>query len=187
MLRSHLSPWFAGLNDELFNCFWTAFFLAPVRGAVATDHGTMLLTTRKLDLGLEHRTTVPIAYYDVEEAGPVPGHSTTYIFNVSYTTTLSVPELMDYLSSTIPSIGYGNKESVLQALNIVMSRKPCASRNIAVFPRSNKFFPIRPLFDDLGGGLIAFEDITPACGPPLFGFWLTSILLRHLSMAQDLC
>lgn len=134
-----------------------ASFLEPVRPAIATDHGTMLLTTQKLVLGPDDRTTIPIVYYDAEEAGPAPENSTTYIFNISYTKTLSVPELMDYLSSTSPSIGYGDKESVLQALNIVMSRKPSASSDMAVFPRSNKFFPIGGLLGDLGGGLIALR------------------------------
>lgn len=135
----------------------TASFLDAVRPAVSTDHASMLITRQRLNLGPDDRTTIPIVYYETEEAGPTPEHSTTYIFNISYIKTLSVPNLMSYLASTDPAITYSDEDSILQALNVAMSRKPSASVDMAVFPRANKFFPIAAFLGDLGGGLIALR------------------------------
>ncbi len=135
----------------------TASFLDGVRPAMATDYRSMLVTAQRLDLGAEDRTTSRVVYYEAEEAGPKSEQPPTYTFKISYTSTLSVQELLDYVSSTATSAGYSDKDSVLQALNIAMSRKPSGSPNIAVSPGTNRFFPTGAVLGDLGGGLVALR------------------------------
>ena len=68
-----------------------------------------------------------------------------------------IQELLDYISSIDGSIGYTDKNSMLQALNVAMSRKPSGSPGVAVLPGTNRFFPNRAVLGDLGGGLIALR------------------------------
>ncbi|KAI9845325.1 MAG: hypothetical protein M1837_004947 [Sclerophora amabilis] len=135
----------------------TAPFLDPVRSAVATDNRSMLVTAKKLDLGPDNRTMCQIDYFDAEEDGPNPEHPNVYTFRVSLTNTLSVQELMDYLSSTTASTRCENKESVLQALNVAMSRKPSNAQDVVSFPGTNRFFPTSGVLGNLGGGLLALR------------------------------
>lgn len=135
----------------------TADFLDGVRPAVATDYRSMLVTRQKLDLGPEGRTISRIVYFEAEEEGPKSEQPLTYTFQISYSNTLAVQELLDYVSSTDSSIGYTDKEPMLQALNVAMSRKPSSSPGVSAPPRTNKFFPQGAVLGDLGGGLIALR------------------------------
>ncbi|KAI9759043.1 MAG: hypothetical protein M4579_002632 [Chaenotheca gracillima] len=134
----------------------TAPFLAKTRPAVATDYRSMLITTKELNLGpgQKHR----IDYFDEEEAGPNPDRPSIYEFTVTPSTIHSVQELMDYISSADPSTADGGKESVIQALNVAMARKPSSAGNVASVAGLNKFFPIPtgPSME-LGGGLVALR------------------------------
>ena len=117
----------------------------------------MLVTIQQLDLGPDDRTTSRIFYYEAEEAGPKTEQPPTYTFKISYTNTLSVQELLNYISSTDGSLGYTEKDSVLQALNVAMSRKPSGSSGVTVLPGTNRFFPTGAVLGDLGGGLVALR------------------------------
>ncbi len=132
-------------------------FFADLLPAVATDGRSTIITVKKLKLGAENRTTGKILYYEAEEAGPRAENPKTYEFTITYTNTLGVQELMDYLQSTDITTEYEPKEAVLQALNIAMMRKPLSSPDVTGRPGRNKFFPIGAVLGNLGGGLIALR------------------------------
>ena len=143
-------------------------FLDVVRPAVATDYRTMLVTTKQLDLGPDNRTTTSLAYYDVEEGVPDTATALSYAFSISSSNTFKTQELLDYLSYAEEFTKYAEKESVLQALNIVMADRPSRDLDVAVAPRANRFFPTNAFLADLGGGLIALRGYyTSVCTAPL--------------------
>ena len=131
----------------------------PLQGpGIATDGLKLLFSAKQLDL--EGRTRVlRQRYYEPEEEGPGP-NSTNHQIKISEEGSISVQQLVDYLSSppgvTSPNF---NKGEVLQALNIVMTRT--ASNNPSVYGggASNKFYRLPedgPGFD-LGSGLVALK------------------------------
>ncbi|KAI9795475.1 MAG: hypothetical protein M1833_007005 [Piccolia ochrophora] len=132
-------------------------FLVGVRPAVATDNRSMLVTLKKIDLGSEGSKECQVVYHEEEDDGPNPEKQTVYTFRITYTKALSVQELMDYLCSTDSMSRYDDKDSILQALNIAMSRKPSNSPGVAALTRANKFFPTAPILGRLGGGLVALR------------------------------
>lgn len=107
----------------------TAPSLAAVRPAVTTDNRSMLVTIQKLDLGAEERRSEQpfrSSATRLKRQARSP-NSQPCIPSRSHIATL-----LDYISSTDGSARYLDKESVLQALNIAMSRKPSNSPDIAV-------------------------------------------------------
>jgi hypothetical protein len=114
------------------------------------------VTVRKLNLGPDGRTTYQLPYYGPEDEGPNPARPVHFDIKVVYTNTLGVQELLDYLSSADGNTRYEEKEAVLQALNLIVTRKAAATPGIASFMRANKFFPTgHPM--DLGRGLVALQ------------------------------
>ncbi|KAL8868776.1 MAG: hypothetical protein Q9198_008069, partial [Flavoplaca austrocitrina] len=131
----------------------------PLQGpGIATDGQVLLFSAKQLDLEGGSRI-LRQRYYEPEEEGPGP-NSTNYQIKISEEGSISVQQLVDYLSSP-PGVTSPNfvKGEVLQALNIVMTRT--ASNNPTVYGggASNKFYRLPedgPGFD-LGSGLVALK------------------------------
>jgi len=92
----------------------------------------MLVTIQRLNLSTENQRISCIVYYEAEETGFKSEQPSTYTFKISYTNTLFVQELLNYISFTERFTNYSNKDLVLQVLNIAMSCKPFESSDIAV-------------------------------------------------------
>ncbi|KAI9796921.1 MAG: hypothetical protein M1825_006285 [Sarcosagium campestre] len=132
-------------------------FLTGIRPAVATDNRSTLVTATMLKLGSSNRMTVDVPYYESEEDGPREPNPVVLQFKVSYSATLSMQELLSYVGSTDLSGAYGEKESVVQAMNIAMMRKPTATSTISVLPGAKRVYPQGAFLADLGSGLIALR------------------------------
>lgn len=124
---------------------------------VATDYGSVIITSKELRLDGEGRKEYPVTYRDIEDREPAP-NPIIYTFKLSYGGLVPTTELLRYLASTPtdPS-DFTGKDDAIQALNIIVARTP--NFNPGVFQSGrNKFFhyPIDPeTYDSLGGGLIA--------------------------------
>jgi eukaryotic translation initiation factor 2C len=122
---------------------------------VVTDFKANLLSKTELDLKPEYIVT----YLSEGEDDPSP-NAKRYRILLQPTGTLTVSELMDYLSSTdISSQLFGSKEEILQALNIAVGHHPKQAADIATVG-ANKHFQLdaalRESFD-LGAGLSAIR------------------------------
>jgi len=91
----------------------TASFSNRVRSAVTTDYWSMLITVQRLDLSTENQRISCIVYYEAEETGLKSEQPSTYTFKISYTNTLFVQELLNYISFTERFTDYSDKDSVL--------------------------------------------------------------------------
>ena len=129
---------------------------------IATDWKSIIITTKKLDLGAENRLSTHVNYYEQGLSGPrtlEPGEQlrpkewprielSSSMKNVP----LAIDDLMNYLGSGHES-SCENKDQIVQALNIVMSRFPSLSPNVAAY--GNKYFSHGQVMHGLDGGLIA--------------------------------
>ena len=131
--------------------------LASARPAIATDRSAIIVTLKKLALGSTDSVEGQLMYYEAEEVGPKQEKPIVYEYKIQYTNTLSVQELLNYLSSTNRATHYDGKEAVIQALNIAMMRKPMADPTVSGSVRLNRFFPTGSVIGQLGGGLVALQ------------------------------
>lgn len=129
---------------------------------IATDWRSTIITTKPLSLGEDNRKTGHISYYEAEEGPrekqpdqPPPLPRNYPQFTLSPSGTVSVQQLMDYLLGRNNQTRCNNKEDIIQALNIVMSRWPSVTPGIAGLKSGNKFFPLTNAPKPLGGGLVA--------------------------------
>ena len=132
-------------------------FLARLAPHVATDFSSMIITTQKLRNGDDFGPyDVEIPYFEPEDGTPSP-NAPQYRFRITLDKTLSVQQLMQYLSSPQPQARYDDKDSILQVLNVIMARRPSSDSSIASTP-GNKFFPAGgQVLGNLGGGLVALK------------------------------
>lgn len=127
---------------------------APVRDSVATDYRSNLVSAKDIDLGPTGRKVVRLTYR--ESDGEVLPNATTYTIKIQKSRTITLSELMDYLSSTSADAHYEGHEEAVQALNIVMARKPSMTPDVVAVGQ-NKWYPLQAVLSDLGGGLIALK------------------------------
>lgn len=124
---------------------------------VATDYGSIVITSKELPLDRDGTKEYVIVYQELEDREPA-SNPILYTFKFSYGGLVPTTELLRYLASTPtdPS-DFTGKEDAVQALNIIVARTP--NLNTGVFQSGkNKFFhyPTDPeTYDKLGGGLIA--------------------------------
>lgn len=124
---------------------------------VATDYGSIIITSEALPLDEDGTKEYIIVYREVEDREPA-SNPIIYTFKLSYGGLVPTTELLRYLASTPtdPS-DFTAKDDAIQALNIIVARTP--NFNTGVFQSGkNKFFhyPTDPnTYDILGGGLIA--------------------------------
>ena len=142
---------------RIFTLLLNSDRFAADSASMATDYGHIIVSAKKLELGDGNRATVPIVYFDADQAGPGPSPK-TYTAKIQLTGVLAVADLLQYLSSPNPGAIYDGKEEMIQALNIVMARHANASRDVVPVAGS-KFFPLLGGANqhDLRGGLIALR------------------------------
>lgn len=129
---------------------------ASVRDSVATDYRSNIVSATDIDLGPQGRKVVRITYR--ESDGEVLPNAKTYDIKIQRSRTITLSELMEYLNSTSGDAHYEGYDEAVQALNIVMARKPSMTPNVAAVGQ-NKWFPVGPqaVLANLGGGLIALK------------------------------
>lgn len=129
----------------------------PYKDSVATDTRSTLISATELNLGPEGRKAVRITYRDLDEVEARP-NARTYVIKIQKSRTIPLSELLTYLSSTAADARYDQHDETIQALNIVMSRKPTMTPDVVPVGR-NKYFPIgsQSRMYDLRGGLVALR------------------------------
>ena len=129
---------------------------ASVRDCVATDYRSNVVSAKDIDLGPEGRKVIRITY--TESDGEVLPNAKTYNIKILKTRTITLAELTEYLSSTSADVQYPGHDDAVQALNIVMARKPSMTPGVVAVGQ-NKWFSVgaQAIFSELGGGLIALK------------------------------
>ncbi|KAF2790570.1 putative RNA interference and gene silencing protein [Melanomma pulvis-pyrius CBS 109.77] len=124
--------------------------LAPYEGSLATDFRSTLVSKTKLP---SDDIIVEIQYRSDGEDEPAAG-ATTYKVRVQYTKTLSIGELINYLNSTNIGHGFGDKQELIQALNIFLNHYAKSANNLATIGSSKTFsLTQNAARGDLGSGL----------------------------------
>ena len=148
--------------------------LKGARPAVASDHRSILVSAKRLELAPGQSLVERVTYRDPEqkstptpttEQDASPRAPEIYKFKITCpvdatTAEVSLGNLMDYLRSATATMSMDEKDSIIQLLNIVMARKPASTPDeMAVSARMNRFFPLGAdaAPSDLGGGLIAMR------------------------------
>lgn len=124
--------------------------LAPYQGNLATDFRSTLVSKTKFP---RDETIIEVQYRSEGEDEPAAG-ATTYKVRVLYTKTLSIGELINYLSSTNLSQLFGDKQELTQALNIFLNHYAKSANSLATIG-STKSFSLNQnaTRGDLGSGL----------------------------------
>lgn len=119
------------------------------KGAIATDYAASVVTADEIHVK-ESGTSVSVDYYDEGESGPgsVPS---SYTFLIRKLSSVSLDVVMDYLSLQGVHAKLESPEIVLQALNLVLARKPSQSDSVASF--ENKHFPHAGFEGKVGPGV----------------------------------
>lgn len=125
---------------QIINLLLEQHFAAE-RDTLATDYKSNLISRQPLTLQ-EESYNVEYRPEDVEKDEPPPFQK-TYAVRIQATGNVSVPELLNYLSSSNASAIFNSKEEVLQALNIVVGHYPKTHPLIASIG-ANRHFSIDP-------------------------------------------
>lgn len=158
----------------------------------ATDYSSIIVTTKKLDLGdrsdwEKNITLSPPSDNSQQPQGPLPPfvqdaqQRNTATLQVAYKHSYALRDIIDYRLSDSSGAQYVRAEELIQMLNIIISKPPQASRTVTNVGR-NKFYPfhgdaLAQIFE-LGGGLQAlrgyFSSVRPAVGRLLLNINVTS-------------
>ena len=149
---------------ELFIETCPMFQTAPPT-LVATDYRSIIITTKKVIIGEPH----PVIYYERGEQTVNPSATsleaidsqgsanqwrpTIYTFRLAADDELSLDSLMEYLRSSRYGDSCETKLPLLQALNIVMARKPAMIETVTTTSKNQKFFSMVSKDFALKGGL----------------------------------
>jgi hypothetical protein len=118
---------------------------------LATDYRSTLISREPLGLELkEFQVRWKAEGEDSYSDDPI-----TYTVTVKYTGTVSVSDLVDYLTSSNASRVLDNKPTIIQALNIIVGHGPKSDLGVGTVG-ANKHFSLSPAANDrasLGGGL----------------------------------
>nr|ANS14269.1 argonaute protein [Valsa mali] len=130
--------------------------LADYRNDMVTDFRSTLISRKKINMEGDEMTIV-VTYRNEGEDEPNE-RATQYKVTVKYTKTLSVGDLLSYLTSMNPSVLYENKLDIIQALNIFLKHYAKSTNNLATIGAS-KTFSVSGNADslDLGRGLTALR------------------------------
>lgn len=159
-------PKTARQRKQAFDLFLkNASFLRPFHlggpPVVATDYRSTLITTERIDrqADKEHdRHQCVVNYYEPEESAPkkIPNiHS--HIITVSFCQSLPLRKLMDYLGSKSGRAWSKVNGSILQALSLVVARKPIKITDVTTTNNEHRFFPKMEPLVVLDGGLVALQ------------------------------
>lgn len=109
---------------------------AAVRNKIATDFRSTMVSSAEIPFS-DEPYRVQYRLEGEEEAGE---HAKTYRVRIQSTGTLTVSELMNYLTSSNAGDLLGSKEEVIQALNIVVGNYPKSASHIFSMG-ANKHYP----------------------------------------------
>lgn len=118
---------------------------------VATDYRSTLISREPLSIEDEDFQVK----WKAEDEDTYPENPAVYPVTVQYTGTVSVPQLVDYLTSSNASSALANQAEIIQALNIVVGHGPKSDLRVGTVS-ANKHFSLTPGPNDrgtLGGGL----------------------------------
>ena len=121
------------------------------RDKIATDFKSNLISMDKLDVEKDEF----VVRYRLEEEDLASPDATQYRCKIQSTGSLTLSELVNYLTSTQTGLILGSKEEIVQALNIVLGHHAKAEPLIASLA-ANRHFGINPGTQDrmsLGAGL----------------------------------
>lgn len=130
--------------------------LEDYRGDMVTDFKSTLISRKQLDLGGTAKV-IEVTYKAEGEDEPKES-APKYKVSVKYTKTLTVGDLMSFLTSTNPSAQYDSKLEMIQGLNIFLKHWAKSNDNVATIGAS-KTFSMSGNADklDLGRGLTALR------------------------------
>lgn len=130
--------------------------LAGYRGDVVTDFKSTLISRKQLDLGGDAKV-IEVTYKAEGEDDPKE-RAPKYKVTVKHTKTMTVGDLVSYLTSTNPSVPYDSKLEMIQGLNIFLKHYAKSTNNLATIGAS-KTFSMAASADklDLGRGLTALR------------------------------
>ncbi|KAG6860411.1 hypothetical protein C0995_011482 [Termitomyces sp. Mi166 len=131
-----------------------------LRGNVAHDHSSKLISAKKLDQPL----TIKVPYFDEDEDGPKP-NGPEYTLSIQYSRDIDTRGLVSYLEGQPQYRGY-DIIPVLSALNVILSSHPNRSGGSGVMVGRNRFFfPSEAAPAKLGGGLEAWKGFYSSVRP----------------------
>ncbi|KAH8756300.1 argonaute-like protein [Diaporthe sp. PMI_573] len=130
--------------------------LESYRGDMVTDFKSTLISRKQLDLGGPEKV-IEVTYKAEGEDEPKE-RAPKYKVAVKYTKTLTVGDLMSFLTSTNPAVQYNSKLEMIQGLNIFLKHWAKSNNNVATIGAS-KTFSMSGNADnlDLGRGLTALR------------------------------
>lgn len=130
--------------------------LESYRRDMVTDFKSTLISRKQLDLG-ENKKDIDVTYKAEGEDEPKE-NARKYAVTVKYTKTLTVGDLMAFLTSTNPSVQYDSKPEMIQGLNIFLKHWAKSNNNVATIGASKTFSMTGSAEkQDLGGGLTALR------------------------------
>ncbi|OMP84863.1 Protein argonaute-2 [Diplodia seriata] len=126
--------------------------LSAFKPDIVSDFKSTLISRKKLD---RDEIVVGFQYRAEDEDDPLP-NAQMHRIRVKFTNSLSVSELIDYLTSSNMGTRYPDEQPITQAFNIFMNHHSKASSSLAAIGKS-KTFAIGGDKFDLGVGLDAIR------------------------------
>lgn len=111
--------------------------LADYRNDMVTDFRSTLISRKKISME-GNELTINVIYRNEGEDDPKE-NANQYKVTIKYTKTLSVADLLSYLTSTNPSVRYDNKLEMIQVLNIFLKHYAKSANNLATIGASKTF------------------------------------------------
>lgn len=130
--------------------------LAEYQNDMVTDFKSTLISRKKLDF--EGTVKAIEVTYKAEGEDDPKEKAPKYKVSVKYTKTMTVGDLMSFLTSTNPAVQYDSKLEMIQGLNIFLKHWAKSTHNLATIG-SSKTFSMSGNADklDLGRGLTALR------------------------------
>jgi eukaryotic translation initiation factor 2C len=128
---------------------------SAIRSQIATDFRSTLISSVEIPLS-DEPYSVKYRIEGEEEAGE---NAKTYQLRIQKTGTLTISELINYLTSSNAGAMLASKEEIIQALNIVVGNYPKSSSHVFSVG-ANRHYPSQPDHTDkwdLGAGLNAIR------------------------------
>ncbi|KAJ9220490.1 hypothetical protein DTO169C6_7234 [Paecilomyces variotii] len=149
---------------------------------IATDFKSTLVSRQKLDLD----NNGYLVRYRSEDEDEAADNAPSYRMRVQPTGTLTVAQLIDYLSSSNVSAVLNSKEEIIQALNIVLGHTARAAPNVTSVG-SSKHYPLARSTEekfDLGAGLIAIRGFLMSVRAATARL-LVNVQVKHAAFYQE--
>lgn len=157
-------------------------YLAQHGYNIATDFKSTIISRIELDVDQDGYS---LRYRAEHEDDPAP-NARLYQIRLQATGTLTVSELIDYLTSTQAGSLFGSKDEIIQALNIVIGHHPKAASHIASIG-ANRHFDLTASVSErmsLGAGLQAirgfFVSVRAATARVL-----VNVQVKHAAFYED--